>query len=352
MNVKRISLIVLFTLFLILSVSSVYALDNSTELNSQSPDDDFNIDDIDNCANSILNNSHQWILDENGNIVTTPFNSSVGCNHFNITVSQGNFTDLRNKNQCINLSDIIQSANYSQISSPSMYSKLPDEFIKDPQSFFEKYYPWADVSSINWDNYKKNIDSCNTYYSKQFLDFMESVKQISVKPNIIESNDIDVFYSKNNEYKVRILNPIGTSVGKDINVTFIFNGKKINVKTDENGYASFRFNEQPGNYVLETYSGDITSKNKINVKQLFKTNDVKKTFKKSSKFTVKLIKQNGKSISKQIVKITFKGKNYNIKTNSKGIATFNIPKNLKIGKYVIRTAYNGCIVKNKITVVK
>ena len=54
----------------------------------------------------------------------------------------------------------------------------------------------------------------------------------------------------------------------------------------------------------------------------------------------------------QIVKIKFKGKAYKIKTNKKGIATFKVPKNLKAGKYKIKTTYNGLNNVNKIVVKK
>lgn len=53
-----------------------------------------------------------------------------------------------------------------------------------------------------------------------------------------------------------------------------------------------------------------------------------------------------------MVKVKFKGKTYKLKTNSKGIATFKIPKNLKKGKYTIKTTYNGLTNSNKIIVKK
>lgn len=109
---------------------------------------------------------------------------------------------------------------------------------------------------------------------------------------------------------------------------------------------------QAGNYVVNIYAGDISSKNKITVMALFKTKNIQKKYKKSSKFKIKLIKQNGKSVSKKNIKITLNSKSYRVKSNSNGIATFNIPKNLKIGKYTIKTSYNGCVVENKITVKK
>lgn len=62
-----------------------------------------------------------------------------------------------------------------------------------------------------------------------------------------------------------------------------------------------------------------------------------RNIKKSSKFTVKLVKINDKSVNRKAIKITFNGKFHAIKTNSKGIAIFALPKNLKVGKCAIKT---------------
>ena len=43
---------------------------------------------------------------------------------------------------------------------------------------------------------------------------------------------------------------------------------------------------------------------------------------------------------------------YSAKTNSKGIATLKLAKNLKVGKYTVKTTYKGLTVSNKITVKK
>ena len=93
-------------------------------------------------------------------------------------------------------------------------------------------------------------------------------------------------------------------------------------------------------------------KNRIVVKSTLKTKNVSKKVKKSGKFTVKVLNSKGKAYSKQTVKIKFKGKTYNLKTNKKGIATFKLSKNLKAGKYTIKTTCNGLTNSNKITVKK
>lgn len=352
MNVKKICLISLFILFLILSTSSVHAndLDNSTELNSELQDNDIIADDENSSENPVIDDGYfsslgEWTVDENGKITYIPSAKNNTYANYSVEFHKENVTDLRKNNS----EDIDLIQRYPPTDLSSMID-LWNELVNDPGRFDGKYPPIHDNITINWEDYAENNDSCHTPYSKEFLDFLKFVNENKVKPASIESEDINVFYSKDNMYKVRILNPVSDSVGKGINVTFIFDGKKINVKTDEDGYASFRFDSQPGTHAVNVYAGNITSKNKITVKSLFKTKNINKAYKKSSQFSVKIIKPKGKSLSKQTVKITFKGKNYKIKTNSKGIAKFNIPKNLKIGKHVIKTSYNGCSVKNMITV--
>lgn len=352
MNVKKICLISLFILFLILSTSSVHAndLNNSTELNPEVQNNALISDDGNSSGNPVIDEDYfsglgEWTVDENGKITYIPSAKNHTYANFSVDFHKENVTDLRKNN-----SEDIDLIQRFPPTDPSSMIDLWKELVDDRGRFDGKYKSLPDNISINWEDYAENNNSCNQHYSKEFLDFLKFVNENKVKPASIESGDINVFYSKDNIYKVRILNPVSDSVGKGINVTFIFDGKKINAKTDEDGYASFRFNSQPGNHVVEIHAGNITSKNKITVKSLFKTKNINKAYKKSSKFTVKIIKQKGKSISKQSVKITFKGKNYKIKTNSKGIAIFNIPKNLKIGKHVIKTSYNGCSVKNLITV--
>jgi hypothetical protein len=61
-----------------------------------------------------------------------------------------------------------------------------------------------------------------------------------------------------------------------------------------------------------------------------------KKAKKAGKFKVKVLNSKGKAFKNQAIKIKFKGKTYKLKTNKKGIAVFNVSKNLKVGKYTIK----------------
>lgn len=314
MDVKQICLIVLFTLFLILSTSSIYAYDfnNSTELTTQVQDDDY-ISDEGNTSESFIfdegyyNVFGQWIFDENGNIVFVSSTKNNTIENFTTFDSKENVTDLRNNNSGGNNfpDNIDQIQSESSMSGPLSRNGLWNEFVNNPWGYIEKYNSLPDALSINFDNNVNGNSSCNKLYSKEFQNFMNAINQNRIKHEVIESKDINGPCFEINDFM-----------------------ENSAVKENNNG------------------------KNKVFSNPLFKTKDITIKYKKSSKFIIKLLKQDGKLISKQTIKISFKGKNYKVKTDSKGIATFNIPKNLKIGKYNIKTVYNGYVANNRITVKK
>lgn len=166
----------------------------------------------------------------------------------------------------------------------------------------------------------------------------------------IASKDMAIYYKGKTVYKVRIFNADGKVEGK--HVKFTVNGKTYKVRTDKNGVASLKVNLKPGKYTVVSSYGSVKVKNRITVKNTLITKNVNVKVKKSAKFNVKVLDSKGKRYAKQLVKVKFKGKTYKVKTNSKGIAAFKIPKNLKAGKYTIRTTYNGLTNNNRITVKK
>lgn len=167
----------------------------------------------------------------------------------------------------------------------------------------------------------------------------------------IVSKDLTKFYKQSKQFKVRVYGADGKlAIGKYVKFTV---GKNvIRVKTDKKGYATLKFNKKPGKYTVYIKYGDVKVKSKIVVKTVLVTKNVSKKVKKTGKFNVKTLNSNGKAVKNKVVKIKFKGKTYKIKSNKKGIATFKIPKNLKVGKYTIKTTYNGLTNSNKIMVKK
>ena len=166
----------------------------------------------------------------------------------------------------------------------------------------------------------------------------------------ITSKDQTSYYSSKTTYKVRISDVNGKVVGKY--VKFTINGKTYSVKTDKNGVATLKINLKPGKYNVNIAYGSAKAKNKITVKTTLITKDISKKVKNPGLFIVQVLNSKGKSYAKQVVKIIFKGNIYKIKTNSMGLAILKIPQNLKVGKYTVKTTYNGLTNTNKIIVKK
>ena len=167
----------------------------------------------------------------------------------------------------------------------------------------------------------------------------------------IVSSDLTKYYQNSKiSFKVTVYDLVGKVVSKK--VKFTVNGKNYFVETDKNGVATFKLKFKPGKYTVYSSYGDAKVKNKITIKNTLITKNLYKKFKKSGKFYVKVLNSKGKAFAKKVVKISFKGKTYKIKTNKKGIATLKISKNLKIGKHTIKTTYNGLTNTNKIIVKK
>ena len=167
----------------------------------------------------------------------------------------------------------------------------------------------------------------------------------------IVSSDVTKYYQNSKiSFKVTVYDLVGKVVSK--NVKFTVNGKSYFVKTDKNGVATLKLKFKPGKYTVYSSYGDAKVKNKITIKNTLITKNIYKKFKKSGKFYVKVLNSKGKKFAKKVVKISFKGKTYKIKTNKKGVATLKLSKNLKIGKHTIKTTYNGLTNTNKIIVKK
>lgn len=174
-------------------------------------------------------------------------------------------------------------------------------------------------------------------------------RQIALFKIFDKNKDVSKYYKSSTTYKVRVFNYNG-KLAKGEEVRFGIGDKLVYAKVDKNGYATLKLNQKPGKYEVSVKYADYYVTNKITIKSTVVTKNLVKKVKKSGKFNVKILNGKGKAYAKQLVKINFKGKTYKIKTNNKGIATFIVPKDLKIGKYTIKTTYNGYTVSNQLTV--
>ena len=184
------------------------------------------------------------------------------------------------------------------------------------------------------------------------LSFSKGKLEVKIVPKTkIVSKNLVKYYKQSKQFKVRVYGADGKpAVGKFVNFTI---GKHTyKVRTDKKGYATLKINMKPGKYTVITKFEDVKVKNKITVKTTLITKNKSKKVKKSAKFKIKVLNSKGKAYKNQLVKVKFKGKTYKLKTNRKGIAIFKIPKNLKVGKYKIKTTYKGLTNSNRITVRK
>ncbi|WP_432644925.1 Ig-like domain-containing protein [Methanobrevibacter sp.] len=150
------------------------------------------------------------------------------------------------------------------------------------------------------------------------------------------------------------------------NIVFKYLNKKVTVKTNSNGKATLSLPAlSKGTYSISySYSGDKYYSGSSESGKLYVQNPTTKLtssklnmqYNDGSKFAVKLTKS-GKVLVNKNVKITFNGKSYTVKTNSKGIAYLTVPT-VKPATYTIKYEYltpsyfDYCQGSNKIVVSK
>ncbi|MEE1335459.1 Ig-like domain repeat protein [Methanobrevibacter sp.] len=140
------------------------------------------------------------------------------------------------------------------------------------------------------------------------------------------------------------------------NVSFAVNGVTYNEAIADGVIVKVIPNLPAGSYnVNVTYGGDLRFNKTSGVVSftvkpaltVLKGNDITVLYSSNSYYKVKLT-QNNIPLSGKTVKINFNGVNYNVKTDSRGIASFKIA--VKPGKYTIKASYNGKVTKNTVTV--
>ena len=175
-----------------------------------------------------------------------------------------------------------------------------------------------------------------------------STAPVEVPADSIKSANLNTYYAAKTNYSVTVMS--GNNTVTSGKVLFTVNNKQYTANIKNNGVATLSVKLKPGTYYVTSKYNDVLVQKKIVVKKSIITKNVSKKVKKTGKFTVKVLNTKGKAHAKQTVKIKLKGKTYKAKTNSKGIATFKLPKTLKVGKYTIKTTCKGLTVSNKLTV--
>ena len=167
-----------------------------------------------------------------------------------------------------------------------------------------------------------------------------TTKTLKIVTRITGNKNVNTYYGKNYQYKLRIIGDNGKAVGAGVAVKVTINGKARTLKTDKNGYIAVKFTK---NYLPKTYKvtaeyKGIKVSNKVVVKKVLKLKKVKvKRSAKKLKLTATL-KEGKKALKGKKVVFKIKGKKYTAKTNKKGVAKVTIKKKvlkkLKVGKKV------------------
>ena len=199
------------------------------------------------------------------------------------------------------------------------------------------------------------------YYAENSTNISVTVRS-NVNPPVFtlsKNKNVVALYSAKANYKV-LVSKDGKAVGAGETVTFKYNGKTYNVKTDKNGYATLKLNTKvkvKKYTITATYKG-AKATNKVTIKNIIKAKNKKvKKSKKVTKVKVSLKKVNGKYLKNKKLKIKFNKKTYKVKTNKKGVAKWKVKKSmlkkLKVGKkYKYRVTYGKDIVTKKLTIRK
>ena len=165
----------------------------------------------------------------------------------------------------------------------------------------------------------------------------------------ISSKDISKVYTDLRKFKAKFYNNDGT-VMANTNVKFKINGKTYTQKTNSNGIASLSMVDLPkGTYKIVSYNlkDGLTKTNTVKVVTRCSSKLISSayTFLTSGSKTIKVTLHNEFDYAPgagKTVKFTVNGKTYTASTDSKGVASINLPSLAK-GVYTVKYAFDGNI---------
>lgn len=159
----------------------------------------------------------------------------------------------------------------------------------------------------------------------------------------------------NGEYYVILKDKQGNSVS-NVEITLEIHSKTFKVKTDDEGKAIFNINFYPGDYSATFRFGgdDLYYKSSLMTKIHIESSIIlsNTVYAQNSDCSIKFFSKQNVALSNADVKIVFNGKTYSVKTNSNGVASFNI--NIKPGTYLLKLTNpdTGEVLNQYIDVVK
>ena len=170
----------------------------------------------------------------------------------------------------------------------------------------------------------------------------------NVSASKIIISDLSTYPNSNVDYLITLKDINNNPIANEPILVNI-NSKNIQLKTDANGQATIKINENAGVYTIQVnYAGDdvdwaaTSAQAKITVSKS-STKIVASNYamfiKKTGYYQFALKDANGNAIANQKIKVKVNKKTYTVKTNSKGVAKLKLK--LKRGTYKIKITYNG-----------
>ena len=166
--------------------------------------------------------------------------------------------------------------------------------------------------------------------------------------------NLKLYFDSGKYYSVKVFDNDGKPVNAGKKVTFLVSYNKINsktykvstvtkkyiVNTDKKGLAKLKISFKPGTYSVLAKYGKYNVINSILVKPtIIHLTKVHSIGKKTFKFKIKLLNNNGKVLKNKKITVKFNKKTYKAKTNKKGIALFKIKAPKKTGYFKLVSKY-------------
>ncbi|MBQ2665399.1 Ig-like domain repeat protein [Methanobrevibacter sp.] len=184
-------------------------------------------------------------------------------------------------------------------------------------------------------------------------DEIVSINSSSTVSKTITAKDYTKYYKGSTQYTATFLDANGNPLA-NANVKITVNGVTYTKKTDSKGVASLAIDLKPGTYKVTAVNPETgyTLTTTFRILSTITASNVNKVYTDGKKFTATFYKSNGKVLANKYIKFKLNGRTYNVKTNSKGVASLSL-LTLGVGTHKI-VSYNtdGLYQTNTIKVVR
>jgi predicted RNA-binding protein with PUA-like domain len=170
---------------------------------------------------------------------------------------------------------------------------------------------------------------------------------------IIKAEDMIRGYNSGVDYQVTVVDGNGNPMAKK-QVTFIINGNKYNVTTNDEGIAILNINLAVGTHTVTTVNPlnneNVTKTVKITTR-ITGNKNVNTYYAKNYAYKIRIIGDDGNPVGSNVaVKVTVNGKAQTLKTDKNGYITLKFTKNYLPKTYTVTAEYKGIKVTNKVKV--